>query len=229
MSVRSQLISVWIQEVWTSSRTRPEGVAEKWFDGRVDALSLLLLDGEEEEDEDEDEDEDKDKGKERGGGEIGGDTVIQRRSSSDMDYADFVNEFMSPNIPVIIEGLVSSWNASLLFNDGGELDLSSLEESFGDSIAPVHVTKIAPGQSSFGGVSRPATTNMTVADYCEWFRQHRETGTGVGDVGENVERSGGGDEGRELLYLKVSKIVGKPEPEQITRRIAHADPGLGTN
>jgi len=178
--------------VWTNSRVHPEFMADKWFDGCVDALALLFYF--------KDEccnDADGTNDESSSLPPIPPSGVVRRTSS--MSYSEFVDKFMETNTPVVIDKLTESWPASVLFKtDKGQLDIDSLESSFGDSVAPVHITKIADCQSNFGGVSRPATTNMTVGDYCEWFREHQKSEIN-GSRGDKVER--------ELFYLKDWKFT----------------------
>ncbi|GMI00421.1 hypothetical protein TrVE_jg11456 [Triparma verrucosa] len=160
----SKSLSLLVYNIWTRDGSDDSALAPKFLDGGIDALGLLMylrsgeeLDlGEEEEDYEEDY------------------AAIEREQASELSYERFVEKYMAPNQPVIITGLTESWRATteLLDGEGASLDVDRLEEEYGECTAPVHVSDVPKGHP-FGGLSRPATEEMTVAAYCEYWRDRR--------------------------------------------------------
>ena len=98
--------------------------------------------------------------------------------SNPLTYAEFVDRYMSPNVPVVIENISTHWPASTLWTSplpsgGRTVNIDYLSEAFPSASAPVHVTTPSP-TSVFGGKSRPSRKESTVKEYCEWWQLHRD-------------------------------------------------------
>ena len=187
-----------VYDFWTENGSREEGLADKFFDGSIDALASLLLTG-------------------CGGGGKGAGKgahyvdapVVCRRSAKEMTYCEFVDDFMRPNRPVVISNLTTEWaSTEMLTTPEGEVDADALEMMFGDAVCPVHCTTIS-SRSNFGGVTRPVATRMTVRDYCSWWRAHHECDDCDDDCDDDDDGGGGDDDNddergpsKDYLYLK---------------------------
>lgn len=64
---------------------------------------------------------------------------ISRHSAKDLKYEEFVESYMKPGLPVIIQGLTKGWEATKqLVSDGEtEIDWQSLLDSYGTRTVPV--------------------------------------------------------------------------------------------
>ncbi|CAL8468075.1 g7614 [Coccomyxa elongata] len=106
---------------------------------------------------------------------------IPRRHVDNLTYDAFVLEYMAPNLPVMIEGVTEGWQACEDWvTADGEINLEFLAENFGD--ANIWATASTSTADGYGGGRRH---NMTVGQYVEWWRRHKE-----------------GQEEQLLLYLK---------------------------
>jgi len=82
---------------------------------------------------------------------------------------------------------------------------------FGDADASVHVTTVRNG-NYFGGITRPSTKNMTIMDYCQWWRDRQK------------EDGGGGEDGtRTYLYLKDWKFTSRYPDFKVRRSEERSD------
>jgi hypothetical protein len=176
-SRRRQEIGKLIHNIWTGD-CGDAGLAEPYIDGRIDVLGLFqmfLFDEYEKNHFQVDNDNDSTY------------LQIERVHCNELSYDQFEHAYMRPNRPVVIQGLAEQWNASKEWicqrNDKVEPNLAHLSARFGTEA--VHVFE----QSRAGfTASRPIRTAMTLADYADWWEEHRAS-------------SDSADE-RQLLYLK---------------------------
>ncbi|GMI13499.1 hypothetical protein TrLO_g4216 [Triparma laevis f. longispina] len=157
----SKSLSTLVYNVWTSEGSDVSALASRFFDGQVDALGLLMyLSGSGHDIDEEEIEED-------------AMAVIEREDGDELSYESFVDKYMAPNRPVIITGLTSSWRATheFLHSDSrSSLNVERLIKEYGECVAPVHVSNVPKG-CPFGGLSRPATDEMTVTAYCDYWRE----------------------------------------------------------
>ncbi|BDA42235.1 2-oxoglutarate and iron-dependent oxygenase JMJD4 [Coccomyxa sp. Obi] len=95
---------------------------------------------------------------------------IPRRHVDNLTYDAFVLEFMAPNLPVMIEGVTEGWQAceDWVTANGG-INLQFMADNFGE--ANIWATAANSTASGYGGGRRH---NMTVAQYVEWWRRHKD-------------------------------------------------------
>ena len=123
-------------------------------------------------------------------------TSIDRISCAQLSCQDFAENYLNTNKPVIITNIVddATWRVrSEDWLDGTKLypNMDSLKELFGDEIAPVHE------QSKAGfTIARPTSTEMTVAQYCDWWKDHHAE--------SHLEEAS-----EEILYLKDWKFLAR--------------------
>lgn len=166
-----------VYNIWTNNGSDLSGLAAPLTEGRIDQLCDFVLGVEDDELFTENWNET---------------TIatIDRFNCRDLSYQQFVQNYMKPNQPVIIQGLADGWPATTLWvqNDGTP-DMKYLAKTFGSDIAPVHEQK----QSGFGP-SRPISRKMSVSDYANWwFTRDQKQHDNDNDV--------------PLLYLKDWKFV----------------------
>jgi hypothetical protein len=151
---RRQEVATAIHSLWTDGGSDVAGLAGPLFDGRLDALGrfAMLVDFHEE------------------APEMMEIPKIPYRDATTMPYETFRQDFMLPNVPVMIRGLTNTWGArKWLRKDGNESvpDMGCLCELFGPEVVPIHT------QSTAGfTVSRPTTCDMTVEEYAGWWELH---------------------------------------------------------
>jgi hypothetical protein len=182
---RRQEIAKSIHSLWTRGGSDLAGLAGPMFDGRLDAMGryTMLLDFHE------------------------ADPVMKHVSIEQIAYrdmsrlspAEFRNEFMVSNIPVMICGLTKNWQARKWLRQQGERmvpDMDYLRNHFGMDVAPVH-EQINSGFT----LPRPTTEEMTVSEYADWWEIHHDSEPTTASL--DLEP----DPDAPLLYLKDWKFV----------------------
>ena len=152
------ITTISIYNTLTSHGADESALAPLFFDGRIEALGLLF-DG--------------------GASSTNKPSYCPRHDASMLSYDDFLNKYMQPNLPVVIDGLTKNWYATVNFttmtSEGIRLlDIESLSRLLGESLVPVHESQITPGKP-FGGLSKPLKTSMTVAEYCDWWTKSKDS------------------------------------------------------
>ncbi|CAL5220025.1 g1971 [Coccomyxa viridis] len=94
---------------------------------------------------------------------------IPRRSADQLTYDDFVLQYMAPNLPVMIQGVTQGWAASRDWVDEeGEISLSFLAERFGN--AQIWATECTSAADGYGGGRRH---EMSLREYAAWWKQDK--------------------------------------------------------
>lgn len=123
----------------TGNGVDESALAPLFFDGRIEALGLLMLD---------DDDVSSSSSHDDAAAEV------PRRDNLNLSYDAFVSQYMEPNLPVVITGLTKDWFATHHLCRGSPnsraVDVCALAKLMGDELAPVHESRISPGRP-FGG------------------------------------------------------------------------------
>jgi hypothetical protein len=175
---RRQGVSRYIHSLWTMNGSDDSGLAAPFLEGRIDVLGIYVSfeDFKEEW-----------RDAEAEAMDCPSNTKVDCRNCCDLSYHDFNNNYMIPNMPVILRGLTKTWKAAREWvDDAGEPDLAKLASLFGTDAANVHVQPHA-GFSQ----ARPQLQDWSVQEYALWWYEHHEAK----------------DDDRPLLYLKDYTFV----------------------
>lgn len=165
-----QEISRYIYALWTLNGSDESGLAAPLLDSRIDTLGMYVSFADFHEDYD-----------------SCSNATVDYCHYSELSYHDFSENYMLPNIPVIIHGLTNTWKSACEWVDAtGKPDLLTLAALFGADVANVHVQS-HPGFSH----ARPHQENWTLQDYALWWYEHSEAT----------------QKDQELLYLKDYTFV----------------------
>jgi hypothetical protein len=168
---RRQLIARHIHSLWTQGGSDMSGLAEPLFDGRTDALGSYLISSLD--------------------FQMHASSKIDRVDCKDLSYDDFVEKYMRPNQPVVIQGLTKGWRAvsDWTKEDGLVPNLQNLSDRFGKDVCQVY-EQVTSGFSE----ARPSLQTMSLAEYADWWElYHSSTETEDGE--------------QPLLYWKDWKFV----------------------
>jgi hypothetical protein len=192
-----QDISRWLYHHWTRQGSDEAGLAEPAMDGRLDLLGSYVM-GLEDDDAD-----CEDAVQSAASSEPASptDTVIHvpHVHCHDLTYDEFVQTYMFPNQPVVIQGLTETWPARKLWvkhdtNDGTLVpNLDYLQKVFSDDVVLVYE------QPARGLTQRPTSREIPLAEYADWWKLHLQERTAGTLEGNPVDTP--------LLYLKDWKFV----------------------
>lgn len=153
---RRQIVGRYIHELWTDGGSDLSGLAFPIFDGRLVALGRYVAF----------QDDDADHAITRKGSS----PSIDRVQCEDMTYDTFIQTYMYPNRPVVIDGLAENWQAGQEWvQDVGEAripNIAFLRAQFGSERAPVYEQ-----QTKGFGPTRPQASDSTIAEYCDWWTE----------------------------------------------------------
>lgn len=184
-SLRRRRIGRLVHRIWTAGGAEEAGLAVPCLDGRLDLLGLyqtFLFD------EDDDDDEMELQLAENGAySEDDGATEregcrtfrrVDRIHRNELSYGRFINAYMRPNRPLVVAGLIDEWPAcrewTRVIEDNVGPNLPHLSYLFGKEC--VHVYE----QTRVGfGASRPIKSETTIAEYAQWWEDHRNPGSNV--------------------------------------------------
>lgn len=152
-----------LYSIWTRSGREVSGLADPILSGRVDVLGdyvMMIHDN----------------------SEINelpsSQNIIDRVSSSQLTYKDFVESYMNQNKPVIITNIIDSneennWRVrsdDWLDPTKTRPNIKHIQKLFGDELVSVHEQE----KAGFT-FARPRPTKMTVTEFCDWwFKHHHE-------------------------------------------------------
>ncbi|KAG7668203.1 hypothetical protein Ndes2437A_g07333 [Nannochloris sp. 'desiccata'] len=91
-------------------------------------------------------------------------------------YKYFEENYLATNTPVIFSGIATKWLVTKDFFDSstGSIDIENLERKFGGS-------SVVATDTAFRHRGEGPCKEMSVAEYCHWWREHHRTGNRDGD------------------------------------------------
>ena len=227
---RRREMGSWVHDIWTRGGSDPSGLAPPLCDGRIEALSWLVMGEEEPQQHPHHNDDDSSptiRSIHQPDDDVVTTNVIDRVhfGEDNLSYADFSERYMQANRPVVIQGLMrmmtttnsnknSCWKSRLWWlkrdHDSDQLvpDTGFLKREFGSEVVPV----ARQAQSGFSA-NRPVPSEMTVADYMDWWdsfhaiKKKEQDVVVEQDTGDTPSETTTTTTPEPLLYLKDWKFV----------------------